>query len=120
MIDRIVKFLTIEISRYCTLDNSSVFASRAAVLPKKVLIPVYSTVPSTSPRTTVEPIKVLSPSYRVTGRDSPVRAAWSTSIWATANSLPGSRSLTLTRQSAGMEEPDASSELAVAQIDVDQ
>ena len=63
MSDKIVKFLTIVISRSCTLDNSSPPASRRAVLPKKVLTPVCSTVPSVSPRTTVEPIKVLSPSY---------------------------------------------------------
>merc|ERR1719353_1973502 len=63
--DSTVKFLTIVINKYCTLDNSSVSASRAAVLPKKVLMPVYSTVPSVSPRTTVEPIKVLSPSLSV-------------------------------------------------------
>ena len=45
-----------------------------------LLLPVYSTVPSTSPRTTVEPILQESPLYIVTGKDSPVSAAWSTSI----------------------------------------
>ena len=29
----------------------------------------------------MEPILQESPLYMVTGRDSPVRAAWSTSIW---------------------------------------
>merc|ERR1719424_2285436 len=112
--DRIVKFRTIVMSRYCTLDNSSVSPSRAAVLPKKVLLPVNSTVPSVSPRTTVEPIKVLSPSYSVTGKDSPVRAAWSTSICETARSgrFFLSSSLVLTRQSAGMAEPDANSTMS--------
>jgi hypothetical protein len=38
-----------------------------------------STVASTSPRTAVDPILQLSPLYMVTGRDSPVRADWSTS-----------------------------------------
>merc|ERR1719353_1848436 len=112
--DSTVKFLTIVINRYCTLDNSSVSARRAAVLPKKVLLPVYSTVPSVSPRTTVDPIKVLSPSYKVTGKDSPVSAAWSTSIWATTRSgcFALFSSWVLTRQSAGMAEPDASSTMS--------
>ena len=57
--------------------------------------PVNSTVPSTSPRTTVEPILQLSPWYIVTGRDSPIKAAWSTSIFPL-----------ITLQSAGMIFPD--------------
>merc|ERR1719240_2537932 len=84
--DKAVVVNVIVISSFCMLDTSSAWASSAAVLPKKVLLPVNSTVPSTSPRTTVEPIKVLSPSYKVTGNDSPVSAAWSTSICATAKS----------------------------------
>ena len=57
--------------------------------------PVNSTVPSTSPRTTVEPILQLSPWYIVTGRDSPVKAAWSTSIFPL-----------ITLKSAGTLSPD--------------
>lgn len=39
-----------------------------------------STVPSTSPRVIVDPILGESPRRMVTGRDSPVKADWSTSI----------------------------------------
>lgn len=70
--------------------------SSAAVLPKKVSAPVNSTVPSTSPRTTVEPILQLLFWNIVTGNDSPVNAASSTSI-----------SPSFTLQSAGIAEPDA-------------
>lgn len=68
-------------SIFSRLELSRPPCSRAAVLPKKVLPPVAATVASTSPRTTVEPILTLSPSNSVTGSDSPVRAAWSTSIY---------------------------------------
>lgn len=47
-------------------DNS------AAVFPKKVLLPVASTVASTSPLATVEPIKHFSSLNMVTGNDSPM------------------------------------------------
>ena len=48
--------------------------SNEAVFPNSDLIPVNSTVPSTSPLTTVEPILHKSPLYNVTGNDSPVTA----------------------------------------------
>lgn len=60
-----------------------------------------STVASTSPRTAVEPILHESPLYMVTGRDSPVRADWSTS-----------RRPSLSRQSAGIAEPAPSSTMS--------
>ena len=59
----------------------NILKSKNCYKPKNVFAPVNSTVPSTSPRTTVEPILQLSPWYIVTGRDSPVKAAWSTSIY---------------------------------------
>mmetsp|Transcript_5827 Transcript_5827/g.14783 ORF Transcript_5827/g.14783 Transcript_5827/m.14783 type:complete len:310 (+) Transcript_5827:226-1155(+) len=68
-----------------------------AVFPKKVLPPVATTMASISPVATVEPILAMSPSRIFTGRDSPVRAAWSTPI-----SLPWS-----SRQSAGTAPPSA-------------
>jgi hypothetical protein len=58
--------------------HATLTPSRAAVLPKNVSAPVASTVPSTSPLTTVDPILQLLPWNLVTGRDSPVRAASST------------------------------------------
>ena len=64
---------------FSRLDDSVGPESSEAVRPKKVLAPVDSTVASVSPRTTVEPILTESPLYMVTGRDSPVSAAWSTS-----------------------------------------
>eukprot|EP00955_Chlamydomonas_euryale_P106396 365702-Chlamydomonas_euryale.AAC.26 len=72
--------------------------SMLAVLPKNVFLPVNSTVASTSPRTTMEPILALLPLCMVTGRDSPVSADWSTSI------VPW-----LIKQSAGTAEPEPSS-----------
>lgn len=60
-----------------------------------------STVASTSPRTAVEPILHESPLYMVTGRDSPVRADWSTS-----------RRPSFRRQSAGIAEPAPSSTIS--------
>mmetsp|Transcript_10185 Transcript_10185/g.35187 ORF Transcript_10185/g.35187 Transcript_10185/m.35187 type:complete len:355 (+) Transcript_10185:1443-2507(+) len=57
---------------------SSTEAIMAAVLPKKVSPPVAVTIASISPLVTLLPILALSPHARVTGRDSPVRAAWST------------------------------------------
>ena len=77
------------------LPTSCVEPMRAAVLPKKVLMPVDATIPSTSPVTTVEPILQMSPSDISTGSDSPVSAAWST--WMI---MP-----LQTRQSAGMLAP---------------
>mmetsp|Transcript_29114 Transcript_29114/g.62736 ORF Transcript_29114/g.62736 Transcript_29114/m.62736 type:complete len:234 (-) Transcript_29114:618-1319(-) len=95
--DRITSTMTIFSSTFCRLPISSSPCSREAVLPKKVLPPVNSTVPSTSPRTTVEPILQLLPLYMVTGRDSPVSADWSTSM------VPS-----FTTQSAGIADPEAS------------
>lgn len=63
-----------------------------------LLAPVNSTVPSTSPLTTVDPILQLHPENIVTGSDSPVKAASSTSI-----------SPSFILQSAGMADPEASS-----------
>lgn len=60
----------------CRWPRPSTVCRREAVLPKNVFMPVNSTVPSTSPRTTVEPILGELPMIMVTGRDSPVRAAW--------------------------------------------
>ena len=51
---------------------------RAAVLPKKVFLPVAVTTASTSPRVTTLPILGSPPTFMVTGSDSPVRALWST------------------------------------------
>jgi hypothetical protein len=62
-------------SNLSKFELSSPPCNKAAVRPKKVLAPVHSTVPSTSPLTTVEPILTLSPLKKVTGRDSPVSAA---------------------------------------------
>ena len=77
--------------------SASTEFSSSAVLPKKVRDPVNCTVPSTSPRTTVEPILATSPHPIVTGSDSPVSAASSTSIWPS-----------FTEQSAGTADPEAS------------
>mmetsp|Transcript_7778 Transcript_7778/g.12076 ORF Transcript_7778/g.12076 Transcript_7778/m.12076 type:complete len:423 (-) Transcript_7778:282-1550(-) len=51
-----------------------------AARPKNVFAPVFTTTASISPRRTVEPILAVSPAFIVTGRDSPVKAAWSTSM----------------------------------------
>mmetsp|Transcript_77360 Transcript_77360/g.90114 ORF Transcript_77360/g.90114 Transcript_77360/m.90114 type:complete len:244 (-) Transcript_77360:12-743(-) len=77
--------------------SASTDCSSSAVLPKNVFSPVYCTVPSTSPRTTVEPIFGMWSTLIVTGSDSPVSAASSTSIWPS-----------LIEQSAGTADPDAS------------
>eukprot|EP00796_Vickermania_ingenoplastis_P001829 gene1829-gene1463 len=71
--------------------------SSAAVLPKNVFAPVNCTVPSTSPRTTFEPILGWCSVLIDTGSDSPVSAASSTSM------MPS-----LMEQSAGTAEPAAS------------
>mmetsp|Transcript_33175 Transcript_33175/g.80583 ORF Transcript_33175/g.80583 Transcript_33175/m.80583 type:complete len:385 (+) Transcript_33175:1844-2998(+) len=86
-----------------------------AARPKKVFSPVFTTMASISPRLTVEPIFATSPFRMVTGRDSPVRAAWSTwssrgpsslqsagttpPIWSTTRS-PGTSSLALTMRNS--------------------
>ena len=56
----------------------------SAARPKKVRPPVKQTIASSSPRRTIEPMKTVSSADRVTGSDSPVSAAWSTS-----SGLPG-------------------------------
>ncbi|KPI82617.1 hypothetical protein ABL78_8372 [Leptomonas seymouri] len=77
--------------------SDSTDCSSAAVLPKNVSAPVSCTVPSTSPRTTFEPIFGMCSGPIVTGSDSPVSAASSTSM------MPS-----LMLQSAGTAEPAAS------------
>mmetsp|Transcript_39805 Transcript_39805/g.81422 ORF Transcript_39805/g.81422 Transcript_39805/m.81422 type:complete len:291 (+) Transcript_39805:1151-2023(+) len=78
---------------------SSMF-SRSAALPKKVLAPVAHTTALSSPRFTAEPIFTLPPGWMFTGRDSPVRAAWST-----CSGSPGPSRMA----SAGMTSPMTSS-----------
>ena len=80
------------------LPRDSGCCNSIAVLPKKVSLPVCCTVPLTSPLTTVEPICAAPPRLTVIGRDSPVSAEASTSIWPS-----------LTMQSAGTAEPEARS-----------
>mmetsp|Transcript_20568 Transcript_20568/g.63981 ORF Transcript_20568/g.63981 Transcript_20568/m.63981 type:complete len:242 (-) Transcript_20568:249-974(-) len=85
--------------------SASTACSSSAVLPNTVDVPVYCTVPSTSPRTTVDPIFAMCVfGVIVTGSDSPVSAASSTSICGTTGA-PGS---SFTVQSAGHAEPLAS------------
>jgi hypothetical protein len=63
VLDKIIVYLLLLIrflSNYIEIKKTYVFA------------PVNSTVPSTSPLTTVEPIFAESPLYIVTGKDSPV------------------------------------------------
>mmetsp|Transcript_46306 Transcript_46306/g.124423 ORF Transcript_46306/g.124423 Transcript_46306/m.124423 type:complete len:271 (-) Transcript_46306:232-1044(-) len=70
----------------------------AAVLPKKVSLPVATTQASISPATTLDPILAVSPLRMVTGRDSPVMADWSTEIGFPSRTM----------QSAGTLQPRAS------------
>mmetsp|Transcript_10250 Transcript_10250/g.29257 ORF Transcript_10250/g.29257 Transcript_10250/m.29257 type:complete len:247 (+) Transcript_10250:1716-2456(+) len=67
----------------------------AAVLPKYVFAPVSATMASHSPWITWDPILAFCPCSNVTGRDSPVKAAWSMSTGGPGQS----------RQSAGTAAP---------------
>mmetsp|Transcript_23799 Transcript_23799/g.32739 ORF Transcript_23799/g.32739 Transcript_23799/m.32739 type:complete len:390 (-) Transcript_23799:272-1441(-) len=81
---------------------SSTLLISVAVLPKKVSDPVPVTNASHSPLVTVDPMRQASPTRMVTGRDSPVRAAWST-----CRGLPFSR-----EQSAGTAPPAPSTTIS--------
>mmetsp|Transcript_9108 Transcript_9108/g.31245 ORF Transcript_9108/g.31245 Transcript_9108/m.31245 type:complete len:251 (+) Transcript_9108:2073-2825(+) len=73
----------------------------SAARPKNVRPPVKQTTASISPRRITDPMKTVSPGPRVTGSDSPVSAAWSTSRALPPSSLQSagtmSPSLTLRR-----------------------
>mmetsp|Transcript_11180 Transcript_11180/g.27218 ORF Transcript_11180/g.27218 Transcript_11180/m.27218 type:complete len:241 (+) Transcript_11180:1016-1738(+) len=82
-------------STFSKCPSSSTPCTKSAVLPKNVWLPVADTVASISPRVTVLPILASPPANMVTGRLSPVSAAWSTWMGLPARST----------QSAGMAPP---------------
>lgn len=70
MIEMETRMIMIFRSNRCRLERPLSPPSIAAVFPKKVFFPVYTTVASHSPRATVPPILANCLSPRVTGSDS--------------------------------------------------
>jgi len=88
--------LPIAVSTFWKCPTWLVLSTRCAAFPKKVCTPVAMTTASISPFLTVDPENTSSEELFVTGRDSPVKADWST--------LRGSPSRR--RASAGMISPN--------------
>ena len=74
-------------STFWKLPTFSTESTSIAALPKKEFSPVCVTIALSSPRLIADPWKTVSPSYLVTGSDSPVSADWSISIGSPAHSL---------------------------------
>ena len=88
-------------STACRWPCPSTLSMSAAAVPRKVRVPVAVTMASPSPRLTAEPILRCPHWCTVTGRLSPVSAAWSTSTesrsTSTASAGTTSPSLSLMR-----------------------